>query len=307
VQRPGPRRWSTASARPPDRPRRQYAVLAQAVLETLQARRQQALRGGTHTRVLRRHALCLAQGIVGTAPGRIQEVAAGFGLFQAGEQAQQRPFALRTRHRRGLQRRLGTARLLDGVPGRLQRARGRTQRLGRLHGLGGFVETEISRQPRRTRELRIGHLQLTTAGGRIVGQRGKHRSERLRRDIQFLPAQRGVAFALAALQCVVQYFLGGRQIDMPGIVATGAAHKRRCPGDITASGRCTRLLQQVGKRILAPFQRTHLVGRQRQHLLEQRQRTVRAAIKPLRLQGRFRAAQQRADSRARLVMGVQLL
>ena len=193
------------------------------------------------------------------------------------------------------------------MPRRLQRARGSAQRFSLLHRLGRFVETEIAGQPRRTRELRIGHLLLAAVCGRIVGQGGKHRGEGLRRSLQFLPAQRGFAFALAPLQCVVQCLLGGRQIDMSGVEAPGTAHTFGRACDIAAPGRRARLLEEVGQRILTPFQRTHLVGREREHLLEQRQRAVRAAIEPLRLQGRFGAAEQGADPRACLVVRAQLL
>lgn len=83
---------------------------------------------------------------------------------------------------------------------------------------------------------------------------------------------------------------------MPGVVAAGAAEQGRGHGQVTAAAGTARLQQQVGQRIFASLQRTQLVGCHRQHLLEQRQRTVRAVIQALRLQRRLGAPQQHRNA-----------
>ncbi len=94
---------------------------------------------------------------------------------------------------------------------------------------------------------------------------------------------------------------------MTCIELTCALQDRSRRGQFAARGLCTRLLQQVAQCILATFQRRQVVRLQRQHPLEQRQRTAVAVVQPPRCKGIAGLRKQGADASPGTTTRLQLL
>ncbi|PPU55431.1 hypothetical protein XdyCFBP7245_13440 [Xanthomonas dyei] len=102
----------------------------------------------------------------------------------------------------------------------------------------------------------------------------------------------------ALIQHAVIVPFGRRHIGMPGIVAFGRGQQACRLAECVARQRMTRLRQEIGQGVLAPFQRVGAVGRQGQNALIQRQRAVGRAIQATLLLGGNSLHQQGIQSDA---------